>query len=116
MRDLHQKFIVTSEGFKMGRVTFHKELNMYDATVIGGGSWYWDKEKNKLHLYSESHDFGSVSATDIQNNMDDIKVIYFKDSEVIFERDSWNDLKDVLVADGYTGSQADDMISKNDFI
>ena len=116
MKDLHQKFIVTDKGFKMGRVTFHKELNMYDDKVIGGGSWYWDQDKNNLYLYGESHDFGWVSEDDIQSNMKDIKVRYFKDSTIIFETETWKNLSDVLVDSGYTEVQAKEMISKNDFI
>jgi len=116
MTDKKQKFIVTDKGFKQGRVTFHKDLNTYNDKVIGGGSWYWDRDRDNLYLYGASHDFGSVSEEDINRWMEDIQVRYFKNSGVIFESDEYKSLFDILVENGRTPTEANEMISKNDFI
>ena len=61
------KFIVEDGIIELGRVTFHKQLASDPTKVIGGGFWEWDRDKNKLLLYGESHDFGRVPLASLTN-------------------------------------------------
>lgn len=115
MRNIKQKFIITSDGFRMDRTVFHKELIIGGEDAIGGGSWYWDKERDTLYLYGESNDFGPVSKEDIEKNMSDIKRRYFKNSNVIFETNSYKTLLEIL-SENMCESRSKLLISQNDFI
>lgn len=116
MRNIKQKFVITSDEFRMGRSVFHKDLIRGGGEdAIGGGSWYWDKERDTLYLYGESYDFGPVTKEDIEKNMSDIKRRYFKNSNVIFESNSYKTLLEIL-SENMCESRAKLLISQNDFI
>ncbi len=75
MRDLKFKFIIDDGELILRKCVFHRELawahksgdddNTVYPTVIGGGWWYWDREKNRIYLYSKSEQFKACTKEQI---------------------------------------------------
>lgn len=111
MSDLKQKFIIGPDGFEMGRVIFHKQL---DPKAKGGGFWFFDEERNVVYLYSDSFDFGPCNQQMIDDHMDEIKE-RFIGATVKFESYAYLGLYEVLRKD-MDFERASDLITGNDFV
>ena len=112
MSDLKQKFTIGPDGFKMGRVYFHKDL---DPNAKGGGYWFWDQEQDVLYLYGTSYDFGPVNPKQVNDNLDDIMVRPFENSTVNFTPDPDVSLLKVLAKNMDT-DRALELIQRNDYV
>jgi len=64
--NLKPKFIIDKDGdFALGKVIFHKDLDISKTGVMGGG-WFEIDAKNKvIYLFDGSFDFGPVTAEQI---------------------------------------------------
>lgn len=60
---MSKKFVISRNQLIIGNVQFHMDLVSRDMrnTVVGGGYWHRDIEKNMMYFYGTSTDFGSVT-------------------------------------------------------
>lgn len=108
--NLKQKFVIVDNEIIVGRVRLHKDLH---SCPLGGGLWFWDKDRNILYLYSTSHDFGSVTQAQVHNAV--LKRIQFRYTKVVFEPNPNKELIDIL-RENMTIQRATHLIDENDFI
>jgi len=110
MSDLKQKFVISNNEIITGRVKFHREL---DSAPVGGGKWFWDRERDTLYLYGTSFDFGRVTKEQVENAE---PPILFENSKIIFEGDDPLIKLVDLLSRYMDKSRAIKLVSKNDFV
>lgn len=83
MSNIKNKFVIVDGKLIGGRVVFHKELH---KSPIGGGWWYYHRDQNKLILYGNSSDFGSVTEEEVRSSKLMGSFRHLKDAEIIFDK------------------------------
>jgi len=95
MSDIKNKFVITQDKkLIIGRCIFHKEL---DENPVGGGSWYYESETNRLFLWGKSQDFGRVTQQEV--NKSELQGSIGRSDppvEIVFEQDENLEAYEVL--------------------
>lgn len=65
---MYKKWIIIGNEFRLGHVDYHADLVSKDEklTVLGGGYWLINFDKNSILLYSKSEKYGSCIIDDIK--------------------------------------------------
>jgi len=78
-----KKFVINDGDLIIGHVELHEDLvkGMDRNKTIGGGYWYFDREKNIVYFYGKSLDFGTVSEDELraafkQSSIEDATIVF----------------------------------------
>jgi hypothetical protein len=110
MKDKKQKFVIVDGLIMTARVLFHRDIH---PNPIGGGWWFWDRERDTIYLYGTSFDFGSATKEQVEKA--EFFSAYFKKSKIVFEPDPAKGLP-TLLGEHMEASRAVELCDNNDFV
>lgn len=64
-----QKFVINDNYLILGNVELHEDLvkDRDSSKTVGGGRWYYDRDKNTMYFWGKSIQFGQVTREEFDN-------------------------------------------------